>query len=51
MLTSSEGWNAYMHDYTIEFPRCTENKNYLLSDCGSVGWAYTLFIAWNILSM
>lgn len=36
---------------TIEYPRCTESDNYLYSDCGSVGWAYVLFIFWNLLSM
>ncbi|KAG8875562.1 calcium channel protein [Tulasnella sp. 331] len=34
-----EGWNQYMHDFDGD------------SDCGSQGWAYTLFIAWNLLSM
>lgn len=24
---------------------------YLLSDCGSPGWAFVLFITWNVLSM
>lgn len=36
----------------IVYPRCTNsltpNSD---SDCGSVGWAFTLFIAWNLLSM
>lgn len=50
-MSTGEGWNGFMHDYTVEFPRCTEGKSYLDSDCGSVGWAYSLFIAWNILSM
>lgn len=36
---------------TIEYPRCTDSDNYLYSDCGSVGWAYVLFIFWNLLSM
>lgn len=40
-----------MHDYTIQYPQCTSNDNYLLSDCGSAGWAYALFITWNVLSM
>lgn len=36
----------------ISFPRCTESSASLQeSDCGSMGWSYTLFIAWNILSM
>ena len=37
---------------TIVYPRCT---NPSLADpdtdCGSAGWAYSLFIAWNLLSM
>ncbi|TXT15853.1 hypothetical protein VHUM_00356 [Vanrija humicola] len=49
--STGEGWNGYMHDYTIEFPRCTDSSNYLNSDCGSVGWAYVLFCTWNVLSM
>lgn len=37
---------------TINYPRCTiSSLGEHESDCGSVGWAYTLFIAWNILSM
>ena len=37
---------------TITYPRCTDSSPAEQdSDCGSVGWAYTLFIAWNILSM
>ncbi|KAH8980165.1 Ion transport protein-domain-containing protein [Lactarius hatsudake] len=51
-MTSGEGWNQYMHDYTTTYPRCTDSSPAEQdSDCGSVGWAYTLFIAWNILSM
>ncbi|KAI0292410.1 hypothetical protein BC826DRAFT_1019067 [Russula brevipes] len=41
-----------MHDYTLKYPRCTiSSQDERDSDCGSVGWAFTLFIAWNILSM
>ncbi|KAF8465445.1 Ion transport protein-domain-containing protein, partial [Russula ochroleuca] len=51
-MTTGEGWNQYMHDFTIKYPRCTiSSLDGHESDCGSVGWAYTLFIAWNILSM
>lgn len=51
-MTTGEGWNQYMHDYAIVYPRCTNSFGLLAdSDCGSVGWAFTLFIAWNILSM
>ncbi|WVQ96668.1 hypothetical protein IAU59_003774 [Kwoniella sp. CBS 9459] len=50
-MSTGEGWNAYMHDYTISYPRCTESDNFLQSDCGSAPGAYTLFISWNIVSM
>ncbi|KAG8883427.1 calcium channel protein [Tulasnella sp. 332] len=47
-----EGWNQYMHDFTVSYPRCTNSSpSDGDSDCGSQGWAYTLFIAWNLLSM
>ena len=37
---------------TINYPRCTFSPvDRQASDCGSRGWAYTLFISWNILSM
>ena len=51
MMTTGEGWNGYMHDYTVEPPQCTPSANYLETDCGSTGWAYFLFIAWNVTSM
>lgn len=51
MMSTGEGWNGYMHDYTVEAPICTSSSNYLESDCGSVPWAYALFIAWNVTSM
>ncbi|KAJ2913591.1 hypothetical protein MD484_g6822, partial [Candolleomyces efflorescens] len=50
--STGEGWNQYMHDFDLTYPRCTNSsstKN--LSDCGSTPWAFGLFIAWNILSM
>ncbi|KZT30145.1 hypothetical protein NEOLEDRAFT_1238275 [Neolentinus lepideus HHB14362 ss-1] len=51
-MSTGEGWNQYMHDYAIVYPQCTnaaaKDED---SDCGSVGWAFTLFIAWNVLSM
>ncbi|THH14934.1 hypothetical protein EW146_g5467 [Bondarzewia mesenterica] len=51
-MTSGEGWNQYMHDYALVYPRCTNSSaTDPDSDCGSVGWAFTLFIAWNLLSM
>lgn len=47
-----QGWNGYMHDYALSWPRCTKDDNlYLRSDCGSVPAAYALFASWNILSM
>ena len=30
------------------YPRCTEGSE---TDCGSSSWAFSLFIAWNLLSM
>ncbi|KAJ7186710.1 Ion transport protein-domain-containing protein, partial [Mycena filopes] len=50
-FTTGEGWNQYMHDYAIVYPRCTNSDTAENSDCGSIGWAFTLFIAWNLLSM
>ncbi|KAF7794178.1 hypothetical protein EIP86_005309 [Pleurotus ostreatoroseus] len=51
-MTTGEGWNQYMHDYALEYPRCTDtNAAHADSDCGSEGWSFTLFIAWNLLSM
>lgn len=34
----------------LEYPRCTILPNGE-TDCGSRAWAFTLFIAWNVLSM
>ncbi|GAA5967490.1 hypothetical protein JCM11641_000565 [Rhodosporidiobolus odoratus] len=51
LQSTGEGWNAYMHEYTIEFPKCTNSNNYLYNDCGSTPAAYALFILWNVLSM
>ncbi|KAJ6452267.1 Ion transport protein-domain-containing protein [Mycena sanguinolenta] len=50
-FTTGEGWNQYMHDYAVEYPRCTNADSEENSDCGSSAWAFTLFIAWNLLSM
>ncbi|KAG0336009.1 calcium channel protein, partial [Podila humilis] len=51
-MSTGEGWNDLMHDFAIERPQCVnEPTNYLLSDCGSTGWSYTLFITFNIISM
>ncbi|KAG1853386.1 hypothetical protein F4604DRAFT_1591642 [Suillus subluteus] len=50
--TRSEGWNQYIHDYTLAYPRCTITADGLVErDCGSTSWAFSLFIAWNFLSM
>jgi hypothetical protein len=36
----------------LSYPRCTNSSpKDLDSDCGSESWAFTLFIAWNLLSM
>lgn len=51
MMSTGEGWNGYMHDYTVEAPLCTPSANYLDTDCGSEVWAYFLFIGWNVISM
>lgn len=48
---NSEGWNTVMHDYTIEYPNCVYSDSYLDTDCGSVAWAFALFLSFNIISM
>ena len=36
----------------LVYPRCTNSSDVDPdSDCGSIGWSFTLFIAWNLLSM
>ncbi|KAF9285597.1 calcium channel protein [Mortierella alpina] len=51
-MSTGEGWNDLMHDFAVEKPHCVnEPYDYLLSDCGSTAWAYTLFITFNIISM
>lgn len=50
--STGEGWNQYMHDFDLTYPRCTNSsKRKAESDCGSTAWAFALFIAWNLLSM
>ena len=39
-------WPFVFSDLT--YPRCTKGSE---TDCGSTGWAFSLFIAWNLLSM
>ncbi|KAF7416082.1 calcium channel protein [Pleurotus ostreatus] len=48
-MSTGEAWNQYMHDYSLVYPRCTIAAEE--DDCGSQGWAFSLFIAWNLLSM
>ncbi|SNX86724.1 related to CCH1 - Calcium channel (alpha subunit) [Melanopsichium pennsylvanicum] len=51
MISTGEGWNSFMHDYTVSPPQCSPSANYLQTDCGSEPWAYALFIGWNVISM
>ncbi|OGE56375.1 hypothetical protein PENARI_c003G08091 [Penicillium arizonense] len=47
-----EGWNELMEDFaTMAPPFCTYDSNFLDDDCGSPGWARSLFISWNLISM
>ncbi|KAG6372714.1 Ion transport protein-domain-containing protein [Boletus reticuloceps] len=51
-MSTGEGWNQFMHDYTLAYPRCTQvSYGIYQTDCGSTAWAFSLFIAWNLLSM
>ncbi|KAI6152729.1 Ion transport protein-domain-containing protein [Pisolithus thermaeus] len=51
-MSTGEGWNQYMHDYATVYPRCTYTAGIITeTDCGSTAWAFSLFIAWNLLSM
>lgn len=51
-MSTGEGWNQYMHDYATVYPRCTYTTGDIAeTDCGSTAWAFSLFIAWNLLSM
>ncbi|KAF8452208.1 Ion transport protein-domain-containing protein [Boletus edulis BED1] len=37
---------------TLAYPRCTQvSYGVYQTDCGSTAWAFSLFIAWNLLSM
>ncbi|KAK7047557.1 calcium channel protein [Paramarasmius palmivorus] len=48
-MSTGEGWNEFI---AVVYPRCTNTSGTdSESDCGSIGWSFTLFIAWNILSM
>ncbi|KAL4071924.1 Ion transport protein-domain-containing protein, partial [Scleroderma citrinum] len=51
-MSTGEGWNQFMHDYATIYPRCTYTTSaFFQTDCGSIAWALSLFIAWNLLSM
>jgi hypothetical protein len=49
--STGEAWNAHMHDYMLEYPRCVDDESYLSNDCGSTPWALGLFGSWNLISM
>ncbi|KAF7724875.1 calcium channel protein [Apophysomyces ossiformis] len=49
--STGEAWNTVMHDFTVEYPNCVVADNFLDSDCGSLRWAYFLFLTFNIISM
>lgn len=51
-MSLGEGWNQVLNDYLVEYPECYVSRTgdgY--TDCGSHGYAYSLFISWNIISM
>ncbi|KAI8359295.1 Ion transport protein-domain-containing protein [Mortierella sp. GBAus27b] len=50
-MSTGEGWSSLMHDFAQDKSTCVKQKDYLLSDCGSTPWAYSLFISFNIISM
>ncbi|KAH7026510.1 Ion transport protein-domain-containing protein [Microdochium trichocladiopsis] len=51
-MSVGEGWNQVMEDYaSLEPPFCVDSSVFADTDCGSIGWARTLFIAWNLISM
>ncbi|EWC43991.1 hypothetical protein DRE_01343 [Drechslerella stenobrocha 248] len=50
-MSSGEGWNQIMYDYSVTSPDCVMSPNFFASDCGSKGYARFLFISWNIISM
>ncbi|KAI9570096.1 Ion transport protein-domain-containing protein [Boletus coccyginus] len=51
-MSTGEGWNQFMHDYALAYPRCTHvSYGVYQTDCGSTAWAFSMFIAWNLLSM
>lgn len=53
-MSTGEGWNEVMEDFTISSPYCYEvvkAGNSTSSECGNAALAYFLFITWNVLSM
>ncbi|KAL0076809.1 Ion transport protein-domain-containing protein [Phycomyces blakesleeanus] len=42
-MTTGEGWNYVMMDYTVQYPNCVNFADYLETDCGSPGWSFFLF--------
>lgn len=40
-----------VRQYTLEAPYCLSSPSFLFEDCGSAGWAFALFISWNVISM
>ncbi|KAF9351296.1 calcium channel protein, partial [Mortierella sp. AD094] len=51
-MSTGEGWNDLMHDFALNPPNCVNHReSYLISDCGSTPWAYSLFISFNVISM
>nr|UJH94510.1 Cch1 [Starmerella bombicola] len=48
-MSCGEGWNQLLIDYTISKPYCYSNSRD--NECGIPGFAYFLFITWNIISM
>lgn len=50
-MTTGEAWNKIMHEMTVEYPYCIGNDyTYLLDDCGSAGWAYSIFLSFEVLT-
>lgn len=48
-MSCGEGWNQVLDDFTVERPLCYRQADG--NDCGSQGYAYVLFISWNIISL
>lgn len=49
-MSCGEGWNQILSDFLVEAPYCYVSQDGY-TDCGSKGYAFLLFISWNILSM